>query len=268
MTSVWYDPTEADSDTRLPQSVVAAGRVLGGLERFTGADLLLTPLSVPPLPDVLTEAKPHMIALRLHCAAGELVQRKTGRDLTSSIPSLPGIEWRMLQWTPWPRLLFVGDLGYSARGEAIIDGQATGFNYQAVVGALDAWQARGGCVTMLSRDGAMARWVSLRLDHLRAPEEVHLTYRQPRQKLLAPDPALDILTVMPGVGPTRGRALLARHGSLVRVLVALSSPSAVEDGVEGMGEVTYRKARQPFTVGEDALTETQQLAIIDTSEPL
>lgn len=273
MTSVFVDATEADTDTRLPQAVIATGRVLVGLEKWTGADILLTPLSAPPLPETLTEARPHMLALKRHCEAGELIQRKTGRDLTSSIPALPGIEWRMQQWTSYPRLLFVGDLGYDARGTALIDGQDTGFSYQAVIGALDAWQARGGCVTMLSRDGALPRWVSLRLDHLKAPSEAKLFYRQPRQKLLGSDPALDILTVFPGVGLTRGKALLEKHSSLVRVLMALSDPKAVERGhVEGMGEITYRRARAPFTVGKNALTETQRLEIVECNhledEPL
>lgn len=264
MTSVYYDPTEADSDTRLPQSIIAAGRPLGELEHFTGADLLLTPLSLPPLPEVLTAALPHQLALKQHVAAGELVQRKTGRDLSSSIPRLVDIEWRMLQWTTYPRLVFIGDLKYAANGNAVIDGADTGFGYQAVVGALDAWQERGGLVTMLSRDAAFPKWIALRLDKLHGPKEARLTYRAQKQKLLAPDPMLDILTIMPGVGPTRGKALLDHYGSLVRVLVALSDPELGRTcPVEGIGPVTLAKAREPFTLGGTGLRATEQLWVID-----
>jgi len=115
---IFYDPTEAREKTKLPANVIAAGVEMPGLEKFTGADLLLSPLSIP----IEALNVPGVEKLKVHCQAGMLIQRKSGMDFFSSIGRLMDIQWRMQQWgLGW--LLVTGNIGCGKNGLAYMDGR-------------------------------------------------------------------------------------------------------------------------------------------------
>src|SRR5512143_3765089 len=108
---LYYDPTEARDATRVPLQVIRSGLPLPGLETETGADFLLSPLSAPKMEAVRPESRASLTALRKHCEAGLLIQRKSGLDLIGSLPALAAIQLRMAKYSRAPWLLIIGTLG-------------------------------------------------------------------------------------------------------------------------------------------------------------
>src|SRR5436190_9329914 len=101
---LFIENSEARKGTRLPQNVISAARVLNGLEETTGADILLSPLSMP----IHNLNAIGLLMLKRHIEAGILIQRKSGRDAVNSIPNLPSIQERMRVHTKYPLLIIVG----------------------------------------------------------------------------------------------------------------------------------------------------------------
>lgn len=262
MTSIYYDPTEAKENTRLDPAIINAGSSLTGLERLTGADLLITPLSEPkleypsvsmkefdaiklhcghespaeiakreslPLPKVIQVTR-FIENLRKHIEAGCLVQRKTGRDLASSVPNLSSILIRMLEWTDRPWLVFIGHVHEDAKtGNAVIDGQTTGFNYHAVLGAIDAWQRRGGYYMPLTKDRDFIWWVNNTLNRLRSNEpDIMLNVRAAQQKLLAAEKWQNLLSEFPGVGAVGAQAISGVFKNFPNSVAFLSDPESIK----------------------------------------
>jgi len=245
---VFLDPSESRSGTRLPDSVIRAGTVVPGLEGATGADLLISPISHPRL-DFIIESLPSKLALKKHCEVGLLVQRKTGRDLVSSIPNLSGILDRMLRWTNKPWLLFIGDLKCDGNGNAVIDGHETGFGYNAVQGALESWQLRGGFVSFISRDSLIAPWINRWLEKLRELQKEPIkivSTRKPQQLLVGLENKtarrLSTLTSFPEISEVRAKEILANCGSLAYSLMFLSDPGGVK--IPGVGPKTLMLAKE------------------------
>jgi len=296
------DVSELRQGTRLPPTVAAQCTELPGLEAVTGADLLITVGKVPPdvrclkglsvtdlgegpgetvqkcgvsLPDALIAH-----AFRKACENGLLVQRKTGRDLASSVPNFSAILARMLAWTDRPWLLFVGDLKES-KGEAVIDGKRTNFSYNAVQGALEAWQERGGYVTLLSRDSLVAPWVARWLDKLRMPKtEKVLPPRRIAQPIIGPDsgtkPWRSTLMSFPGMGVELANRVAEGNATLASCLEWVTCPSWLEKESVGrppstgrpwgVGLSTIRKWRQWLGLNEDYL-QLLVAAVPDGTEP-
>lgn len=249
---IYIDPSETKAGSRMPPAIIKVAKPIPALEAVTGADMLISPLRVPKL-EWITNALPHQLILRKHCQAGLLVQRKTGRDLASSVPKLSLIRDKMLRWTDSPWLLFVGDLKCNSNGMAIIDGQDTRYEYAAVQGALTSWQRlkngqRGGCVTFLSRDGLVASWVDNQLSRLRLLQEhpertVKRHFPRPPAGLDT-DRAYTIRTLITcdEIGADKA-ALIADHcGSLAYSLVYLSEGEKCQ--LKGIGPKTFLAARR------------------------
>ena len=161
---IFIDHTEARKDTRLPQTVISASQVIIGLERLTGSDFVISPLSEPVLPETLKDNKPHIKALMKHTRAGILVQRKSGLDILSSLRDLCTIQKRMQDWCgvigPW--LLVTGQILPKRDGGITVNNQNvnTSYSYKAVKAALDWWQLRGGGITELFSDKRITAWVN------------------------------------------------------------------------------------------------------------
>lgn len=263
MTSIYFDPTEAKENTRLDPAIISAGAPLTGLERLTGADLLITPLSEPKLEYPVAVNMKEFDAIKLHCGnespaeiakreslplpkiiqvtrfiknlrkhieAGCLVQRKTGRDLASSVPNLSSILIRMQEWTDRPWLVFIGHVHEDAKtGNAVIDGQVTGFNYHAVLGAIDAWQRRGGYYMPLTKDRDFIWWVNNTLNRLRSNEpDIMLNVRAAQQKLLAAEAWQNLLAMFPGVGAVGAQAISDVFKNFPNAVSFLSDPESIK----------------------------------------
>lgn len=156
---IYVDPTEVRHGTSLPAEIGRMAQIRIGLEYFTGADIVIAPGNLPRLADDL-HAMPQML-LNGMLSKCLLIQRKTGADMMSSIPNLREIQRRMLDvagvYRPW--LLPVGDFARNGEGTVNVNGRITGFAWNAFLGALDAWQAYGGCVHLCPDDDEFVRWV-------------------------------------------------------------------------------------------------------------
>ena len=83
---------------------------------------------------------------------GMLIQRKSGSDLIGSIPEMSRILEKMMVWTRRPWLLTTGNFTSSPTGTVVVNGRRTDFSYSAYLGAIDAWQERGGYIVSLEKD--------------------------------------------------------------------------------------------------------------------
>jgi len=252
------DPSELRKQSRLPLALRKAAAPCKFLEERTGADLLVSTLNLPATSDKL---------LRRHCQDGLLIQRKTAGDFAASITDgrLYRSLHKMLQWSPHPWLAVVGRIE-NRNGYGFVDGVET-LQYNALMGALDYWQLRGGYYSILSNDDGFARWVLKwpeRLEAVAANPE-HIVTRTPSQELLE-DNRVGFLAMLPGLGRGRARALLdasasaedaeGQGGNLARALCIVTNRHG--SGVRGIGEGTVKSVRDWLSIGEG-----QQLAVVD-----
>jgi len=154
---IGYDPTESRSGTRLPDAVIQVGTEIQGLEPATGADLIISAVSIPTsIPDPIPV--PCKRALEYAARQGAvLVQRKSGGDFLSSIPDLGGILHRMNEWAPMGRWLLVTRLGEAMEDSA---NRGTGWSPESIAGAILRWKLRGGNVEILPTDDDIPQWIS------------------------------------------------------------------------------------------------------------
>jgi len=240
---LFFDPTEAKSGTRLPANAIAVGKKLPGLERETGADLLLSPLSHLPIEALNV---PGLEKLKVHCQAGVLIQRKSGMDFLSSISHLMNIQWRMQQWgLAW--LLITGNIGRGKNDLAYMDGRRTHVSYQQLIGALDYWQLRGGGITILREDALTAKWVELMCQRvekindepvIEVPMLKQRTVKKVRNK--KENSAVQTLMCFPGIGEKMARTIAEERKTLAQSLVLLSG----DDQIKGLGPKTRQSARE------------------------
>ncbi len=240
--TLFYDPTETRQGTRLHQSVIDASQQLPGLEQQTGADLLISLLKMPPLKEC-TNSDLSQMNLHKHCDSGLLVQRKTGRDLTSSIAKLPEILLRMKQWTTRPWLLIVADIKIDRDNNVIIDGENTQYSFGSLDGALTYWQLRGGYYSIISRDSLMPAWINGMLDRLKKLEgnREYFVLRPPEQLLIGSPRWVETLSTFPNVGHDRALKIADHCGSLWSAIEYLSDP---EQHIDDIGPETIKRARQ------------------------
>lgn len=252
---IFIDPTEGDSDTRLP--ALPGAIVLPGLEQATGADLLLSPLDVPASTDTL---------LRKHVAAGALlVQRKSGGDLVHSVGDrLTSSLARMHTYTGRPAqrvLLCTGTLTCAPDGAALIDGREAMGKFWAVSAALARWGDRGGVVCTLPNDSLIPAWVEMRLKHLReyAGPGGELRQVYPPNDYPMDPPALDdplqlpilvrdgrvILAQLTGIGPKLAERIWTMCGKNLGWALTLLTDEASPDlfKIPGIGVTTIRNIR-------------------------
>lgn len=147
------------------------------LEEYTGADLMITPLTLPIAPAFLPK----------HFEAGALlVQIKRGDDLVASVGLRAAksigkmVECGTLH--SWQRiLLYVGTLNASDDGTlAVINGRANSrlgpHTYFGTLGTIEKWIERGGVFSSIPRMDIIPSWMKMKINHIlefsHSPEEI------------------------------------------------------------------------------------------------
>lgn len=252
--TLFIDHTEQRKGTNLPANVIAHATTLTNLEHLTGADLILSPLDRPSLKE-LTKCPASIQALKVHITAGLMIQRKAGGDFIGSIDKLAEIERRMLEWTDRPWLLVTGELKASKSGKAIMNGRTYGISYWGIIGALDYWQLRGGCWTILQHNTLIAKWMSDQAARLQAQDKLSIP-RVPKQCIIkeSDEIAQIVQTLMsfPRIGQTTAVAIARQTKSLRAALKMLSDPNVLKskNKVEGIGPKLIEEFRRVMDLKE------------------
>lgn len=256
---IYYDPTEARSNTRMPQSVLDMGSAVEGLEKHTGADMLISPIDKPAL-SVVTDKLPHLVVLEKHCRVGLLVQRKSGRDMVSSIPRLGEILDRMFHWTQHPWLVMVGSYLPNRDGCVVVDGQETRWSWASLDGAIDSWQIRGGYYRHFRNNSMFERWVASWVSRFRVKgiSDTDSAFGRAiayRNTLSGEEGGWQVLSAFGDVGPVRAKAIWEYCGSsLGWALSYCSMPDAWDKGTpDGVGKGTLESIRRQLECGGMAL---------------
>lgn len=275
---LYYDPTEGDTDTRVLKTLLRASRSLPGLEELTGADWLITP----------TDEETRLTKLRLpaekdellaQCQKGVLVQRKAGRDAVQSIPEFTRILSKMCTHSPMNWLVTIGNYTRTVQNKVVVDGDVTGWDWNAWIGALTSWQYRGlngtsGYYINLPTDSAFTDWCLWQDKHVvDGLPDITFVARYPQQKIVIPDEvapeqqdAIRILLQIPGVGLESALKLWQFTGSLKMLFMLLSDPdifkkmkkadSKSKKLLNGVGIETVWQFRALMGLGTQTVDET------------
>lgn len=246
---IYFDPTESRHGTRLAYSILQVGKELVGLEEKTGADILITTTSIPG-GNVLKP--PGSIVLKNVADRGFLIQRKSNGDLLNSIPNLLAILRKMRQWGRSHWLGVSGVFVKSRENMVVVEGRTTGWKWNALSGALDAWQIAGGNLHMEETDNDLGEWI-LKMDERlpRMLEETEHTPQEDKATLhlkFAEHPWRSVLEGFPDLGATKSEQIAEYCGDLRTALWWMSEP---EWTLPGIGKPTKAKWREFMGMLED-----------------
>jgi hypothetical protein len=271
---IFYDPTENRDNTLLDRGVLQAGRELPGLEKMTGADLLISRGKLD-LQSVTSDMPPPMqFSFKKACREGALVQRKSGLDLLSSLSKLNKILYRMLQWTDEPWLVSTGVV--DRNGEwFVLNGNQTKWRYEPVMAKLGAWQRRGGYWMALPDDGSMSSFVKqLETKWVRGKKEKRIESRTPMQALI-PAGWEDKLCVIPGIGPTTAKAISrwlppsCRNVSSALCYLSNEGNYRRSNHPKGVGPATFQMVKAWLEIEPGrGLVETDMTPVVEVKEGL
>jgi hypothetical protein len=265
--AIYCDPSEFSVTSRNPKAFLDAATKLNELEEATGADWLLSTLSVPKL-EVLDDSKACQIKLRKHMDHGCLVQRKT-TDLAASLPELKRILSEMQTQKPkygcW--LLVVGDI-YEKDGKPCMDGQEMyglpNLTYQNLLMTFAKWQFRGGLIAHVKYDRDILPWVTGMLGLMQKIEdepETTIEIHAPVQSILGGEQSLypwrRTLMSLPGIRTVRALAVAEHCQTLAKSLCYLTDPVKIKDEhVEGIGRGTVDTVRSYMGLGDGDYLQT------------
>ena len=257
---IYYDSTEGRKRTLLPESIRNLGKSVIGLERMTGADLLVTPLGHPPLPSTLKNIAPHKAKLLRLCQAGALVQRATGRDMLQHIKNMEQIIARMLPWEAIPVLLSTGSYGCDKNKFATVRGRSSKWKYSSLLGAILAWQAAGGVYIPLHSSDAMPAWIEtfgewLTHRYNNPEKEIMISLKAARPIIPLKETredgypigrAVQLMASLRGIGEKHALTLLDTFGTAGVALSVLSSDQVLTERMlpKGIGKLTAEGVRE------------------------
>lgn len=239
--TIYYDPSEARSSTRLHPSIIKVAKPLVGLETRTGADLMISGYSgLMPQKVLLTPAGNVMFPNFVQ--GSFLIQRKSRHDLLASIQS-PGLLSILVRMQQHPASCWLMTTGRFTRegDDTYVDGRRTGMHWHGYKGALDTWQLSGGLVAQWDTDEEAAEWLlrwDKNMDKLK-DSEYHVRPRHIAIHLRSdPRPWREVLEAFPEVGPVMSEAIADYCGDLRHSLMWMTDP--VEVGVAGVGFKTKK----------------------------
>jgi len=278
---ILFDPTEITRNSIVHSELSKIGTSMPGLERATGADIVILRDDSPITPQDLSNEHSLEIGRLLYTNAtnseiaksvgvslpvvmkivrfqnavmqrGILVQRKSGLDLLNHSDfalHLFIVLERMLIWSKASWLLCTARFDVSTDGYAIINDRKTGFHYNAVIGLVDAWQWRGGLFTQLNNDSEICEWLKMKESWLNKPEEptkVLVPNKRPMQGLVAEENTIiSTLQTFQGIGSVMARRISETYDNLALALCFLSDETSHtwENKPDGYGPTISKWAR-------------------------
>ncbi len=185
-----------------------------------------------------------------------VVERKTPTDLLGSIkdgrvfPQVKGLREK----SKWAYVVVTGPILCSQFGKVIADERVTGWDYNAIQGALLSIQEAGVGIVYCDGDKEYERTLT-RLSNRQRTEEVVI---EPRQHSRLMNPAEIMLTALPGIGIERAQRLITEfNGRAGEVLTWLTwiHPEGYE--IDGIGNGVKKAVRVALK-----LKDNEQLDLI------
>ncbi len=191
-----------------------------------------------------------------------IIERKTPSDLLHTIKEgrlLPQVA-RMREMSPWCYVVITGQLLCGPDGKLWHGQQSTGWQFDAIQGALLTVQELGVAVLECNGDDDFERTVMHLAERERGPIRIH----PPRAPYMV-TPGEAILCALPGVGFERTTAVLAHCGTPAWAISLLTDPTT--DAIPGIpaGHMAMVRNKTRKALG---LTDTTYLAVLgldDTS---
>lgn len=214
-----------------------------GLERHTGADLMITPWKAPAYSEAL---------IRQHLRRDAvLVQLKRGSDLIASRfdERLYAQLVRMKEWVDRPTLLFIGVAEPSTDGMLLIDGRPLQQPalYQVFLSICATWQDKGGYWEQIPSDAWLRLWCDMWLRRITKGERRRIVPRQERSDLFLQTPEEATISSFPGIGVELAHNMWSdlserAEQRLIQALVWMTGPDGLN--VRGWGKGRIAACRQ------------------------
>lgn len=175
------------------------------------------------------------------------VERKEVGDLLNSIADgrlmvqLSG----MRAQTKWSYLVVVGSLLYGPGGKVVSDRGVTGWDFNAVQGALATAQELGTVVVHCGSDTDFESCI-IRLGN-RSRDETPIWPNRPPRVL---QPGEQMLACLPGIGMERAQKLFDHFGTVCDALEWLTNLEVKDENVAGIGLTTRRSVRRALQLGD------------------
>lgn len=180
-----------------------------------------------------------------------VVERKTPTDLLGSIkdgrvfPQAKGLRER----SKWAYVVVTGPLLCSQFGKVIADERVTGWDYNAIQGALLSIQEAGVGIIYCDGDKEYERTL-VRLSNRQRTEEVII---EPRQHSHLMSPAEVMLTALPGIGIERAQRLITefngRAGEALAWLTWIHPDKCYE--IDGIGNGVKKAVRVALKLNDN-----------------
>ena len=187
------------------------------------------------------------------------IERKTADDLLNSLKDGRLLEQvaRLAALTPWCYLAICGTLQRGPDGKLVTDRGVTGWQYEAVQGALLSMQELGVYVIQTTDDRFEATVLGLANRN-----RTNVLRQKPAKTLGLLTPGETLLASLPGIGLERVGALLAYAGSPAAALSYLTEPTLRnKEHVPGIGPSTKEKVRAALGIRPE-----QELCVIYTQD--
>lgn len=271
------DASEQRSTSTLPNLDDAVQSTI--LESVTGADLMLTTLKAPVSNEFL---------IGKHIEAGAiLVQRKSGRDLASSVGERMNSSLAKMiacgTRAPLQRvLLFIGYMAVGSTLDVTINKQHTGKSFGHVQGAISWWRGRGGTYETIARSSLLQDWCDIQLgqieERIANPVKEFLPAKPVVQQhdeflqvLVPVKDARVTLATLPGIGA--GRASLLYNSFRGNALDALCWLTDMQSAVKlkGIGAKMKQNVREYLQIPDHlrlgyAKLEIEEQQVLDTPQ--
>ena len=244
-----------DSRERIP--IDNAVRV-EDLEAGTGADIMLSRLSMPCKTRALLEKHMDSGAILVQLKIGEDLAASVGDRLNDSLARMRSVTKRTA--SHW--LLFIGVLGCDKEGSATINGYRSrgSLSFASIDGAIVGWMARGGVYYTLPHIGLLDAWVHAmerRLGEYDA-HQYHYAFSQqdmpddldtPLQIPVRVTDARRVLIGFKGLGPETVNKVWSHCGDFKAALMFLTDPASA-GVIEGIGAKTIASIRRQCGLSE------------------
>ena len=197
------------------------------------------------------------------CDDGELlvIERKTTSDLLGSIADQRLFQQalRMRERSRWAYVVITGYLQPTNDGKTFVQGKATGWDWNAVQGALLDVQETGVQIVYCEHDNGYEATVQRLAKRRRAGRVLNNTARAARVMTAAET----ILTSLPGIGLERAQAILETFPTAAQAITWLTWPGTAAE-IAGIGDGIKAGVRRALGLSQsESLTVWSDEALAD-----